>query len=394
MKKLYPLLILFFLTNALIAQVVTVNQGKFEQKNYLQEIPYRKISGIPVVQVSINGKMYNFGFDTGAPFVCISDKLFKELNLPVLSQRKVGDSSGESKKVRFISLPEAKLQEITFFNTYGIVFHEESEWLECMEIDGIIGKNMFGNSLVHFDEQNNHIIITDNINELSLKGKKYQKMKVIGTKPFITVTMEKGENKAVDKVVFDSGQSDFLEVSTSRFKNYVFDEIAEGEGRLGYGAHGLAGKQKHSLLNLPELVINGIKFNDVKITTTYYNHSRIGAKLLEYGTVTLDYQKKRFYFEPYENMNTSELSKTLWAIFTNIQNNKLVVETIWDKELESQINVGDEVLSINEIDLQSMDFCALLLIDIPESDTQIWKLKDIHTGEIKQIEIKRLQITN
>jgi len=391
MKKLYTLLILFFFTGSLFAQIITVNKGKIRQKNFLQEIPYQKIIGVPVVQVSINGKMYNFIFDTGAPMVCISDKIFKELNLPVLSQKTVGSASGEHKKVKSISLPGLHLQNMRCINTSGIVLHEESYWLECLGVDGIIGKNVFGNSIVHFDEQNNRIIITDNINELSLKKKNYQKMTVIRTKPLITVTMQKGENRAVSKVIFDSGQSDFCEISISRFKDYVFDIVSEGEGRQGYGAHGLAGKQKHSLLYIQELVINGIKFNDLIVTTTYGSCSRIGAKLLEFGKTTLDYKKKRFYFEPYENINTSELAEMPWGFSRIVQNNKMMVGIIWDKKLESQINVGDEVLIINGIDLQLMNFCELFMFEVPKNETMIVELKDIHTGEIKQVEINRLK---
>ena len=391
MKKFYLLLILFFFTSSLFAQNITVSKGKVNLKNYLQEIPYQKIMGIPIVQVSINGKMYNFIFDTGAPMVCIPDKIFKELNLPVLSQKKVGSASGEHKKLRFISLPELHLQNMVCLNTSGIVLHEESYWLECLGVDGIIGKNVFGNSIVHFDEQNNRIIITDNINELSLKKKNYQKMTVVRTKPLITVTMQKGENRAVSKVIFDSGQSDFCEISISRFKDYVFDIVSEGEGRQGYGAHGLAGKQKHSLLYIQEFVINGIKFNDLIVTTTYGSCSRIGAKLLEFGKTTLDYKKKRFYFEPYENINTSELAEMPWGFSRIVQNNKMMVGIIWDKKLESQINVGDEVLIINGIDLQLMNFCELFMFEVPKNETMIVELKDIHTGEIKQVEINRLK---
>jgi hypothetical protein len=43
-------------------------------------------------------------------------------------------------------------------NTSGIVLHENSEWVECLGIDGIIGSNMLRNSVVQFDEQKKHHI--------------------------------------------------------------------------------------------------------------------------------------------------------------------------------------------------------------------------------------------
>jgi len=394
MKKTFTLLLLVFLFTSIFAQFVNFNKGKIIQKSYLQEIPYQAVEGLPVVQVTINGKMYNFIFDTGGGLM-ISDKLYKELNLPIKGKGKVGDSSGEKKKMRFIKLPKMLLQEITFVNTPGIVFPEESEfvkWCECYGIEGLMGSNMVRKSVVQFDEKNKNFIIADNIKKLSVKTEVYQKLTLSKTlsHPFISVTTQKGEQRAVKKVLFDSGASSFYNISARWLKYYVADKIAEGEGTFSMGAHGVEKKQKHFLLNIPELIINDVSFSDITAMTTHSNYSRIGAKLFQYGKITLDYKKKHFYFEPFDNINTDELSKMPRAVSFSYQNNKLVVGIIWDKELESQINVGDEILSINGIDIQSMNFCEFLFFLIPDSDKQILEFRDTKTGEIKKIENKRM----
>jgi hypothetical protein len=113
--------------------------------------------------------------------------------------------------------------------------------------------------------------------------------------------------------------------------------------------------------------------------------------LLQYGKVTLDYKKKRFYFEPFDNINTDELSERPRAILPTLQNEKLVVGIIWDKTLESKINLGDEVLSINGFDIQAMDTCEYLTRDYTSSNEElILELRDINTGEIKKVEIERM----
>ena len=131
------------------------------------------------------------------------------------------------------------------------------------------------------------------------------------------------------------------------------------------------------------------------ITTTNDAVSRIGSKLLEYGKVTLDYKNKRFHFLPFENINADELSERPRAILPTWQNDKLVVGIIWDKALEPQINLGDEILSIDGVDIQSMDICEFFNYFSSFSNTSpkvelILELKDIKTGKVKKVEIKRL----
>ena len=395
MKKFLILIITIFYASSILAQNITFNNEKIKQKNYLQEIPYKKTRGVPLVPVTINGKTYNFVFDTGAMLV-ISDKLYKKLSLPIIGRKTITGSSGENRKMRCISLPTLNLQELTFVDTQGVVFHEDSDFFECLGIDGIIGGNMLRNFIVHFDEQNEHIIITNDIKNISINKKEYLKMKLSKYgNPFITITLRKGEKSMPHRVLFDSGQNAFFVMSTiaylwSNGLADTVDKIAESEGSSAFGVHGLEPKQQNILLNVPGLVVGKTTFNNVIINTTHFSYSRIGAELFRYGKTTLDFKKKRFYFEPYDNINTDELSKYPPSIGSTLQNNKRVVGIIWDKSLESQINLGDEILSINGIDLRPMDFCELFTLDIPDCDKCIYELKDVNTGEIKEVEVSRM----
>ena len=69
-----------------------------------------------------------------------------------------------------------------------------------------------------------------------------------------------------------------------------------------------------------------------------------------------------------------------------------MVGIIWDKQLESQINLGDEILSINGVDVQAMNFCEFFMLSSSrESDKIIFEIREINTGEIKKIEVGQLQ---
>jgi hypothetical protein len=169
-------------------------------------------------------------------------------------------------------------------------------------------------------------------------------------------------------------------------------KIAESEGSFSWGLHGTLENQQHLLLNIPELQLRNKIFNDVIVTTTN-GMSLIGTQLLQYGKITLDYKKKLFYFEPFDNINTDELSERPWAIYPTLQNDKLVVGIIWDKTLESQVNLGDEILKIGDLNIEGMDLCEFVKLDSNNeafTEQRILELRDINTGEIKKVEIKRM----
>ena len=138
--------------------------------------------------------------------------------------------------------------------------------------------------------------------------------------------------------------------------------------------------------------MNNYKFENVKALTTSGNESRIGSQLLKFGKATIDYATKKFYFEPTSKIeNFNEISKKPWGISPIISDNKLVVGIIWDKSLEEKINLGDEILKVDEINYENLNLCDLFKSnDKIETQKSVVKLKDIHTNQIKIVEVKRL----
>jgi len=399
MKKLLSIIFLIFLISLNFAQnKINLNQGTISPKKYNQIIPYEKIKGKLMVKVLINSKPYNFLFDTGAPFA-VSEKIFKELNLKTVGEVDLHDSSGKAEKMIITSLSDLQVGEIHFKDTPGIVFQETSaEILDCFGVDGIIGSNMLRNSVVQFDDRNKQIIITDNANNLALKKTPFQQLDLSASQsnPFIKVILKNREKDAADKILFDTGADSFYEMSLSAYKflkekSDVTLPIAESKGTYGWGFHGTNEKQLQYILEIPELTLNNEKFENVRLSTTESNESRMGSTSLEFGKITLDYHKKRFYFEPYENVDRKEVSKKSWSIFPTVKNKKFVVGMIWDKNLEKEINVEDEILQFGNLNFQNKEFCELVKIDpdFQENEVDI-VLKDVKTGKIKNLRIKKL----
>ncbi|WP_118974263.1 retropepsin-like aspartic protease [Taibaiella koreensis] len=402
MNKLFYLLFLVLFSATMFAQSqLTLNGGDIEQKHYLQKIPYRKIKEKLIVDISINGKTYHFLFDTGAPF-SISNKLYKELNPQTISMGKFHDSSGAEDSAVVISIPKLEIGGLGFINTMGAILPEAStKMLDCFGISGIIGSNMLRNSIVQFDDKNSQIIITDNSKNLSLKRTPYQDMKLspVQSSPYIEVILKKGKEKAGGPVLFDCGADGFFRMSKGMYKwlqgrPNVMDSIAAGKGSFDWSVYGFVEHQQQFALSIPEFVVNDFRFNNVFVMTTSGDESLIGARLLEYGKATLDYRNRRFYFEPYENINTSKLSEREWNVEVILKDEKLVVGLIWDKALADRINLGDEVLKVGDDDYRNMSFCNLMLGEDKQfgaTEKKItMELKDVKTGAIKTVEINRL----
>lgn len=399
MKKILCIVFLTFLMSVSFAQnKINLNQGTILPKKYNQIIPYENIKGKLMVKVQINEKPYKFLLDTGAPFA-VSEKIFKELNLKTVDNVDLRDSSGKTEKMIITSLPDLQVGEIHFKDSPGIVFQETSaEILDCFGVDGIIGSNMLRNSVIQFDDRNKKITITDNPNNLALKRAPYQQLALSQSQsnPFIRIILRKGEKNETDDVLFDTGADSFYEMSLTKYrffkeKSDVITEIAENNGTNSWGLHGMNDKELQYMLEIPQIILTEEKFENVRITTTESNESRMGSHILEFGKVTLDYHKKRFYFEPYENTDRKRVSKKSWSVLPTLQNKKFVVGMIWDKNLEKEINQGDEILQFGTLNFENKPFCDYVTSDNNFDQDEIdIVLKDIKTGKTKKLRIKKL----
>lgn len=400
MKRTILLLVLFINLSFYFGQnSINLNQGTIEQKKYFQTLKYEKYNDKLIVNTSINGKYYRFLFDTGAAF-SLSKKLFEEIKLTKKGSVSVLDASGRKEELIVTSLPKLQLGEITFLNTEGFVLPETaSQMFDCFQIDGIIGSNMLRNSVVQFDDAQKLITITDNSKNLNLKKVPFQEIKLTQSQsnPRITLILQKGNEKLADNVLFDSGADKFYDMSYEAYKFFnskktVIEVINESKGTYVWGIHGFDDIKPQAIVNIPSILVNNYKFENVKVLTTSGNESRIGSQLLKFGKATIDYATKKFYFEPTSKIeNFNEISKKPWGISPIISDNKLVVGIIWDKSLEEKINLGDEILKVDEINYENLNLCDLFKSnDKIETQKSVVKLKDIHTNQIKIVEVKRL----
>lgn len=388
-----PKLVLFLLLiHSFIFGQVNFNQGSINLKEYYEVIPYQTEIGKIIIPVSINDKTYRFLLDTGAPNL-FSPELLKELKINEGDSINVSDANDQGQKMKFVVVPQVKIGNLVFENQAGLIYDLEKHYLlSCYKIDGFIGSNLLRNSIIKINGTNKTIVITNKIKSLNIE-KKPIKMKLFGNQksPYVELKfVGKNSEKASDMVLVDTGMDGFYDMSKRAYmifeKNNIFDALSSAVGIGDAGLFGVGNSSEQKLLEIENANLNQQIIKNIMVTTTTDNNSRIGIDILKYGDVTLDFLNKKFYFESTKTIDVKEKTP---KFYSSVQNNKVVVGLIWDEKLKMLMNTGDEVISIDEIDISNISLCDFLKLkkEWKNKDRYILKTKN-KEGQINEINIE------
>jgi predicted aspartyl protease len=388
-----PKLVIFLLLiHSFIFGQVNFNQGSINLKEYYEVIPYQTEIGKIIIPVSINDKTYRFLLDTGAPNL-FSPELLKELKINEGDSINVSDANDQGQKMKFVVVPQVKIGNLVFENQAGLIYDLEKHYLlSCYKIDGFIGSNLLRNSIIKINGTNKTIVITNKIKSLNIE-KKPIKMKLFGNQksPYVELKfVGKNSEKASDMVLVDTGMDGFYDMSKRAYmifeKNKIFDALSSAVGIGDAGLFGVGNSSEQKLLEIENANLNQQIIKNIMVTTTTDNNSRIGLDILKYGDVTLDFLNKKFYFESTKTIDVKEKTP---KFYSSVQNNKVVVGLIWDEKLKMLMNTGDEVISIDEIDISNISLCDFLKLkkEWKNKDRYILKTKN-KEGQINEINIE------
>ena len=369
MKSIILLVIILF-ANTSYSQEYTLNIGETKAKNYLEKIPFEFIKEKIFIPVKIEGKTYRFILDTGAPNI-ISKDIYDLIKPKFLESLPITDVNDKKQNMNVVLLEKLEIGSIAFEKTATLVYDINSNpLLKCLGADGLIGSNMLRNSIVQIDKEKKIVILTDHINNLSVNKNEYNKIELSETQslPYILINL-KGKNQDKDLVLIDTGDNALFDISKSHYDIFkdenIFEVLGESEGASGIGAFGGASKHNHFKLLLNSLEISGVELNYVVTETTDDQNSKIGAELLDYGILTIDFINERLYF----SANTSDRNaiKPYLGFSRTLIDDKPVVGFVWDENLKDKIKYGDEIIAVNHIELTESNFCDIIN-EIMESD--------------------------
>jgi hypothetical protein len=389
-KKITFLIV--FISQFCIAQNVNFDIGEIKIKNYIEVINFEFVNEKIFIPITINSKVYRFMLDTGAPNM-ISKTVLNELNLSKKDSLNLTDANGQVQKLSSVVIPKINIGNLLFENQFAMVFDiENHNVLSCLNFDGIIGSNLFKNSILKIGFDKQQLTITDQIKILNLKTKP-SKLKLVNTQksPYVELNF-KGLNgkKASDYVLFDTGMPNLYDMSIRAYKIFneknVFKSIGSSKGISSTGFFGEGEETDQYLVHIDDAMLNKFHFNNFNISTTRDNNSRIGLEFLKYGDVILDFKNEKFYFESNKSV---DLENIIPKYEPSILDNKFVIALVWDENLKQIINSNDEIISIDDIIFKELSICEILKLkkEWKNKPSYLLKIKN-KEGQISEINIE------
>ncbi len=254
-------------------------------------IPLELNLGIPFIKVKINGKEYNFIFDTGFTLSAISTDLLKECKIDTVRSMDLGVTAVTGKTVRnSICYPESiEFANVKASNHKSLVLKSEDlifkMWfITFLKIDGAIGLDIIRKLDVDIDYKNKKVIIRK-----PQKKENRNKNLFLLDDPMVKL-------KAVDGTdlffLFDSG------AKTSEFHPIISDKLEIAKGKQSEERiWGVGGVEKMKYSEIPLLSIylldKEITFENYKLFNgragLIYTDGRLGSDIGKQNTLHLDF---------------------------------------------------------------------------------------------------------
>lgn len=311
---------------------------------YCAKIPYTESGGKMMVKVKVDGVDGNFIFDTGAP-VCLTHRFATRVKTEMAGEVKTQDSNGGIINSKVVVLPGLLLGGVEFSNVQAVVM-DQGNMVENFGVDGIVGYTLFGDKIVEIDSRKKCITIAGNEDFFSLNPAWAMPMLPGVRAPLIVVGLN---GQAQDTVMFDSGAGGFYDLSEKTYRRLESADawilLGRGHGILSLGAGGLEDRTLKYRVRIPTFTLGIGKFTRVVSVTTSGADSRLGAALLNFGSVTIDYRTRKFYFQPYGNAAV-DMDQKDWNVVITVMDNELKAGFIWES-MWDQLDGGEKIVEVN-----------------------------------------------
>ncbi len=306
-----------FLLIALLTAVSLCVSAQFPGKDLLKdqpsvEVPFEYVQGFIVLNVDFNHYLpLKFIFDTGAENTLVLKKEITDL-LGLQYSKKINLVGSDLSSTIFAYISRnviLKFQNSGPFRQDILVLEEDLNNLDQitgMNIDGIIGANVFKNLIVEIDYRRQKLKFHDP-DYYKGPSEKYSQLDIVvkRNKPYIQCTTGLGANNNIDlRLLIDSGAS----------LNYLLHENTHPDVELpqyvipGNIGTGIGGNLKGYMGKVNFLKVGEFQFN--ALTTSFQNldetiledsqylrNGIIGNKILERFHVIIDYPREKLYLK-------------------------------------------------------------------------------------------------
>lgn len=396
-RTTFLLIGLLLLTQSIFCQ----QSANLAQQDFLEEIEFEWIRGLIFIPVQIEGNTYRFILDTGGA-LAISTALQEQFSFEQVATANVVGINKLSKRVPYVKVPLVRLGSLEFSNYRAIVSDYSGYPLSCLAADGIIGRDFLRDLILELNLPEKKIKLSDNPLKLNLpkKGEIPVKIQRKSSLPYIKVEVAPfGKEWAV----FDSGSDDLFSFKTktieklrqkAKFREHPVETYF---GVTSLGSSGIIPKPMAAYTtSIEKLQLGDAVMESFYADLSKRSRSRVGTGLMRYGIVTVDYQEKKFYFQPKESIQKATAMKRSMGFLPRFTGEAYIVSAlqVGSEAEEKGLRLGDTLLQINDIDLrdiQSIDHCQLYLKEDKWGGTEETKLTFLSNGKEKTITVKRVK---
>lgn len=368
MRRSFLPIVLFILL-PLHAQMRAYQLGfSFSKQDFCDTIDVEIKDGRIFVPVTIGGKTLSFLFDTGSSQGALYNSVegMQELGNVVSN-----DANGGKDTVRVVALPHMMIGSLGVSNYVASILPRPEGRITC---DGILGFDIINKGLqCKIDTRHSRIILSDR--KATFSDEQGYEVKYL-LKWFVPHVWISPFKRHQDEALFDTGSRLFYQMNKESFDRHVYKskQVArqvEGRSRgyLSIGHFGTERPDKVAFIAHERIKWAGYRFVDVHTVTTQ-GGSRIGCQLLEYGSVTINPDRMRIKFLPYNTGDSVIVSNEQLQIAYVPLDGKPSVGLIWNKSrlYSDGFRQGDIILKINGRDVPSFRF----FIDYPFASGEVY----------------------
>lgn len=319
------------------------------QKDFVDTIPILVKDEQIYIPVTINGRQHLMNFDTGSSQGVAYEGVSWPYGEPI-GKVDSRDANGKRDTIEVVRFPDFNMGSLTISNYKGSLLQRmDGNYTD----EGIIGFDLLNKGLLmKIDMRAKHLIVTDRPKFFDHESGYIVKYKLRRFVPFININTFLSHQ---EPVMLDLGAQDLFSMNKQnfdreRFKDARVAQLVE-ETTTGQSAIGNFGAEKENLifyLHFPKISWGKLSLLDVHAMTTQ-GDSKIGAQLLQYGTLTIDGRRKKLKFMPFNTSDSILINNTLDDITYVPLHGRAVVGTIrhTSKQYKNGFRQGDIILKIN-----------------------------------------------
>ncbi len=328
----------------------------FSLHHFVDTIPIELDQGQLLLRVEMGGRQYRFCLDTGASQGVVYEGELAHSR--VLGNVVSHDAAGLRDTVRVVQLPRMRIRRLEVDGYVATVMPRRRGRLRY---DGIIGFDFLNKGLCcKIDVRRGIMVLTDRRDFFDGEPGYGLRYKLKWWVPYVLVSPFM---RHTDEVLFDTGSRQLYTMNKQSFDEHAYkSKQVEAQvrqrtkGSLAIGQHGAEKADEVAFLDLDRLKWGKFLFTRVGVMTTQ-GASRIGASMLNYGTVTINAFRRKITFAPYDGESSVEVNNQLPHIAYVPRGGRATIGLILEDcdEYRRGLRQGDTILRVDGREVASFD---------------------------------------